>query len=132
MSDKNLHGIEAEREISRKLKAELAEAEMKLSGYYNILGGRTSVQVIADLKAELDKHRWISVSVRLPEYKKKVELCNINFPDGDFQHGHLMHSVCLPSGYECDEWFIKYGNIHILTSYTHWRLARKPIILLKE
>ena len=80
----------------------------------------STIVEIKALQAQLAAYRWRPVGEGLPEYKKKVWLCNINVPDGFYKAGHLIHSQSLPSGKESDEWFIGYGDIRFLTSFTHW------------
>ncbi|HUS89671.1 MAG TPA: DUF551 domain-containing protein [Desulfosporosinus sp.] len=111
MIEKNLHGVEAERATIEKLEA---ENESK-SEHVQLLvrANDQSTKTILKLLSELDQHRWIPVSERLPEKEGYCFVC-----DGQWcgrlwwdNEWEFANKTKYPSGF----------------SVTHW----KPIILPK-
>ncbi len=81
----------------------------------HIKGGECLGCRVSNLQAELEKHRWIPVTERLPENVDDIELM---YPDGLIIKGYYSRSSFYPN-YDID---IEHDSV------THW----KPIISLKE
>lgn len=80
----------------------------------------------ATVKRLEEEARWIPVREGLPEEDVYVNLCNINYSDGEKEFGKLVRTTTLPSGRTLTEWKLKRGGVTHLISYTHYRPIDLP------
>ena len=101
----------------KQLQAEVTSKDQEITALSELIAQAAKTfardnKIIIDLQAELDKHRWIPVSERLPEVKKVVWVM-------DYRRNTWQAELLIGKQFYSEE------TQHELYEVTHW----KPITL---